>query len=333
MPRLRLIPLTVVVAFLTLGIKLGEVVRDGKLYYSSLVNTAQAADAAKPEEGAKPAGGEAAKPADPNAKPDEKAAGEKPKDEKDAKEGKEAKDPEEIPGDNEEKRKKREYSQIEVDLLQSLAQRRQELDGWAKQVQLKENMLIATEKRINEKVDNLQRMKKDIEDLLALYNEQEDTKIRSLVKIYENMKPKDAARIFEELDMPVLLLVVDKMSERKVSPVLANMSPQKAKDLTVQLAEQRKLQKPRANAAAASAADANAPATGAEGAPAANSGGTGGAAPAATPPAEGAAGAGASGGAAGGANPAPAGEAGAGAQPQGGSTTPAEGSAGGAEKK
>ena len=119
--------------------------------------------------------------------------------------------------DTDEESAKREFSQVEVDLLQSLAKRRPEaFDDWAKQVQLKENMLVAVEGRIDEKANNLEKMKKEVEVLLAKYNEQEDTKIRSLVKIYESMKPKDAARIFEELDMPVLLMVVDRMSERKV---------------------------------------------------------------------------------------------------------------------
>src|SRR6185369_3324386 len=91
---------------------------------------------------------------------------------------------------------------------------------------------------------------------LAKYNEQEDIKIRSLVKIYETMKPKDAARIFEELDMPVLLTVVDRMKESKVAGIMTYMTPQKAKDLTIQLTEQRKLQK---NRSAAAASDTGAP--------------------------------------------------------------------------
>lgn len=265
--RLRLLPLTMLVAFLALGLKLGEVANDSRALFFSTAHAEQA-----PEKPAEAAAGEA-KPAEGEKKPDAPKEGEAK-----SAEGAPAGEKSEEEVDD---KKKREFSQIELDLLQSLASRRQELDNWSKQVQLKENMLIATERRINTKIDSLQLMKKEIEDLLALYNEQEDTKIRSLVKIYENMKPKDAARIFEELDMPVLLTVVDRMSERKVSPILAGMSPGKAKDLTVQLAEQRKLQKPRANAAANAAAtsgeaenapgtppDANRPAT-PEGAPAA----------------------------------------------------------------
>jgi len=220
--------MTMLVAFLLLGLKVGEAMRDGRRLVLSFAQ-AQAQTVTKPEDAAKASEKSDKKEGDPKVNPPSTQSDD------------DAETPEPP---------KHEFSQVEVDLLESLAKRRQELDDWAKQVQLKENMLVATEQRINGKIDSLQKVKKQVEDLLAQYNQQEDTKIRSLVKIYENMKPKDAARIFEELDMPVLLMVVDRMSERKVAPVLAAMSPTKAKDVTVQLAEQRKLQKAKASAAA-----------------------------------------------------------------------------------
>jgi len=263
-------------AFMLLGLKVGEVMRDGRMLLLSF------AQASAQSEGSK----DAAKPGDKDKGPDKKDDAAKKEDEP------KVNPPSTESDDSEDAPPKHEFSQVEVDLLQSLAKRRQELDEWAKQIQLKDNMLTAEEQRINSKIDSLQKVKKQVENLLAQYNEQEDAKIRSLVKIYENMKPKDAARIFEELDMPVLLMVVDRMSERKVAPVLAAMSPTKAKDVTVQLAEQRKLQKiktssspPSAPAADASGADTsnpNAQDTAAAGSPppAAPS-------PAATPPAAG----------------------------------------------
>jgi flagellar motility protein MotE (MotC chaperone) len=208
-------------AFLLLGLKVGEVMHDGRLLALSFAEASAETEAGK--DAAKPAG---------DAKPAEGAKG--------------AEDPKVNPpsttsdSENEKAPPKPEFSQVEIDLLESLAKRRQELDNWAKQIQLKQNMMNATELRINDKIASLEKVKKQVEDLLAQYNQQEDTKIKSLVKIYENMKPKDAARIFEELDMPVLLMVVDRMNERKVAPVLAAMSPTKAKDVTVQLAEQRR---------------------------------------------------------------------------------------------
>jgi len=59
------------------------------------------------------------------------------------------------------------------------------------------------------------------------------------------MKPKDAARIFEELDMEVLLEVVERMKERKTAPILAQMNPQRAKTVTLELAQRRELPVPR----------------------------------------------------------------------------------------
>jgi len=95
--------------------------------------------------------------------------------------------------------------------------------------------------RINEKIAQLQSLKVDVETLLARYDKQEQTELRSLVKIYENMKPKQAARIFDEMEMEILLDVIDLMSERKAAPILAAMNPVKAKDVTVELAEKRRL--------------------------------------------------------------------------------------------
>ena len=57
------------------------------------------------------------------------------------------------------------------------------------------------------------------------------------MKIYETMKPHDAARIFEQLDMPVLLGVFGHMKERNAAPILAAMDPTKARAVTLALAE------------------------------------------------------------------------------------------------
>ena len=59
------------------------------------------------------------------------------------------------------------------------------------------------------------------------------------MKVYETMKPRDAASIFNDMDMPVLLQVVDRMKDTKVSPVLAAMQPDRARLVTTQLAAKR----------------------------------------------------------------------------------------------
>jgi flagellar motility protein MotE (MotC chaperone) len=139
--------------------------------------------------------------------------------------------------------KKREFSQVELDLLQSLSQRREQIEAYAKEVDMRASVLEATEKRIDDKISKMNQLQKEVQRILEEYKKQDETELRSLVKIYENMKPKDAARIFDEMDMDIMLQVVDRMSERKAAPVLAAMNPTRAKDLTIELAEMRRLRR------------------------------------------------------------------------------------------
>lgn len=125
------------------------------------------------------------------------------------------------------------------DLLKHYAERRAELDKQAKDVSMREALLSAAEKRIEQKLKELEKVRGEIQNLLKLGDERQSQQLDSLVKIYETMKPKDAARIFEELELPVLLDVIQKMKETKTAPILAAMDPVKAKEVTSALVERR----------------------------------------------------------------------------------------------
>lgn len=129
------------------------------------------------------------------------------------------------------------FSPQEVQLLQALAKRRDELDKRAGDLDQREALLQATEERINQKIAKLDSMQKSIDASLMKQDQQDDAKLKSLVKIYETMKPQDAAHIFEQLDLPVLLEVLERMKELKTAPILASMDPAKAKAVTLALAE------------------------------------------------------------------------------------------------
>jgi flagellar motility protein MotE (MotC chaperone) len=62
-----------------------------------------------------------------------------------------------------------------------------------------------------------------------------------LVKIYETMKPKAAAEIFNRLEMPILIRVIERMRAPKSVDVLARMEPAKAKQVTAELARRTEL--------------------------------------------------------------------------------------------
>ena len=124
-------------------------------------------------------------------------------------------------------------------VLLELRQRRLELDGREATLAARESVLVATELKLSARVAELQSLQKKLEGLEAAREQREDASWRGLVKVYEAMKPRDAAVIFNDLDMPVLLQVVDRMKEAKASPVLAAMLADKARELTTKLADMR----------------------------------------------------------------------------------------------
>lgn len=129
----------------------------------------------------------------------------------------------------------------QIELLQSLSERRKELDARERAIEQREGLLVAAEHRIETKIGELKAVRAEIEGLIKKYDEQEEQQISGLVKIYETMKPKDAARIFNELDMDVLLEVFERMKASKTAPVLADMDPIRAKDITTRIAERKKM--------------------------------------------------------------------------------------------
>jgi len=129
----------------------------------------------------------------------------------------------------------------EIELLQHLAVRRDELNAREQELDMREGLLRAAESRIDKKIAELEGLRETISGLIKTFDEQQDQKLQSLVKIYENMKPKEAARIFEDLELDTLLEVAERMKERKLAPIMAKMDPQKAREMTVELRQLREL--------------------------------------------------------------------------------------------
>lgn len=133
------------------------------------------------------------------------------------------------------------FQGTELEILKRLAKRRDVLEQWENDIKIKEDVLNITQNKIDKKISELRELKKEVENVLQEYENKEDSKIKSLVKIYESMKPAAAAAIFTELDMETLLKIVDNMKESKAALILSKMRPQLAKELTMRFAERGNL--------------------------------------------------------------------------------------------
>lgn len=129
-------------------------------------------------------------------------------------------------------------SAAERAVLESLGKRRKDLEHQEGQLDLREKLLQATEERIQKRVEELKQLEKRIESVVEEKRKQEESEIAGLVTMYESMKPKDAARIFNRLSMPVLLKVVRQMKPRKMADILSKMEPEAAERLTVAIANE-----------------------------------------------------------------------------------------------
>jgi len=224
--QFRLLPIITFACLVLLIVKVADLVQGGSRYSDLILVPGLKAEQAE------------SKPAEEKKADAKPAEGEKKPEKKDEKKPADSKVSSEKPAEN---LPKKEYSDTELEILNRLTKRRQELEAREKQLEEKEALLNLSEKKIDDKMAELNKLKADVEDILAQYNEKENTKLDSLVKIYEKMKPAAAAEIFNKLDTNTLLAVIGKMKEGKTAPILANMDPTKAEEVTKDYLKQRKL--------------------------------------------------------------------------------------------
>lgn len=227
--KLRLIPALVISAVALLALKLIGLAVDGA-YVVSPVQTAAAqqtnasenATGAETAEAADAATGQPAQPAVSESAPQGEDAVLPPAFDVFDEDGRQ---PLEIGGSPAERR-----------VLESLSDRRRDLDSRERKFDLREQLLKATEDRINEKIRSLEEAETRIKTLEDQKKKKQEEKLKDVVLMYESMRAKDAARIFSRLDMNILVRVASQMKPRKMADVMAEMEADAAERLTIALA-------------------------------------------------------------------------------------------------
>lgn len=124
-------------------------------------------------------------------------------------------------------------------VLEALRARRAEIDTREAALAQREMLIAAAERRLADRLDELGALRQRLENEGRQRDDRTEQGWRQMVRIYEGMRPRDAAGIFDELEMPVLIQVVDRMREAKAGPVLAAMRPERARLVTTELARHR----------------------------------------------------------------------------------------------
>jgi flagellar motility protein MotE (MotC chaperone) len=121
-------------------------------------------------------------------------------------------------------------------ILERLQSRRQELEARAREIDIRENLLKAAEKRVEARVEELKAIESRITTATQQKNEADAARFKGIITMYEGMKPKDAAKVFDRLEMPVLFEIASQIAPRKMADILGLMSTDAAERLTVEMA-------------------------------------------------------------------------------------------------
>jgi flagellar motility protein MotE (MotC chaperone) len=127
-------------------------------------------------------------------------------------------------------------SPAERAILEHLQARRQELDSRAREIEIRDNLLKEAERRLDARAAELKDLEARINAATQKKDEADAARLKGLIVMYENMKPKDAAKVFDRLDLKVLIDLASAMNPRRMSDIMAQMQPETAERLTVQLA-------------------------------------------------------------------------------------------------
>jgi flagellar motility protein MotE (MotC chaperone) len=121
-------------------------------------------------------------------------------------------------------------------VLERLQSRRQEIETRAREIDIRESLMKSAEKRIEGRIEEMKATEARISVAGQQKNEVEAARFKGLVTMYEAMKPKDAAKVFDRLELSVLFEIASQIAPRKMSDIMGQMQPEAAERLTVEMA-------------------------------------------------------------------------------------------------
>jgi flagellar motility protein MotE (MotC chaperone) len=127
-------------------------------------------------------------------------------------------------------------SPAERAILERLQERRQEIEARARELEIRDGLLKAAEMRLEARVTELKALEARVAAAMQAKEGSDSARFKGLVAMYENMKPKDAAKIFDRLELGILVQVTSLINPRKMSDILGQMSAETAERLTIELA-------------------------------------------------------------------------------------------------
>lgn len=126
-------------------------------------------------------------------------------------------------------------------LRAAIAEQKTDVAARTRHLSEAEAVLSATESRATAQIQRLGEIKREVEALMQQRSNLQQEDLRRMVTIYETMKPRDAARIFNDLETDIIIDVLDRMPERRSAPIIAELEDTKAREVTRLVLQRRAL--------------------------------------------------------------------------------------------
>lgn len=136
---------------------------------------------------------------------------------------------------------KRLFSDEEINLLQQLDKRRVDLDRREQALRVREKLVDLAENRLNARIEAMQTLQTALDAELKSLSGKDENQLATLAKIYENMRPGNAATVLNRLDNAIIFDLFTRMKNKSTANIMNNMDPDKARDISRMLAEHSKL--------------------------------------------------------------------------------------------
>ncbi|WP_413612654.1 magnesium transporter MgtE N-terminal domain-containing protein [Bdellovibrio sp. HCB-110] len=123
-------------------------------------------------------------------------------------------------------------SSVEIDHLQKLNERKKELDAREEELNRMETELQVQKVDLEKRLKELEEMRTKISSMLEDRVKADDQKVDTLVQMYSNMKPPQAAKVFETMDEDLAVEILGRMKKKNAADIMNLLKPEKAQVLS-----------------------------------------------------------------------------------------------------
>lgn len=135
---------------------------------------------------------------------------------------------------------KKNYTEEELNHFARLNERKRELDAREEELNRMEAELNKQKIDIEKRMESIESARKNISEVLDDKVKVDDKKVETLVQLYSNMKPPQAAKIFEEMDEDLAVEIFGRMKKKNAAEIMNLIKPEKAKLFTEKFAGYRR---------------------------------------------------------------------------------------------